>query len=128
MHLDSIQALTTDRVAVYLPHGFHGQITGHTKHASVKLSPDLVSRAVLLPSTQVGKNETRQTWIVSPSGVDVAQTVRQSGEDRVWAQTKNASVRFFLEGEKKGTSKEDEEEEEEVWEIVGNVLGNVLGF
>lgn len=105
------------RVSVYLPHDFHGAVTGHTKAASVKVSPGLAPRAVLAPSPPgAGRKETRQTWLVAPIGT---AALAQHGPDRVWAQTKNAGVRFRVEGEKG---------DDDVWgDIAETVLGEVLG-
>lgn len=77
-------------------------------------------RAVLAPSPPgAAKREVRQTWVVTPIGADAARA--QYGPDRVWAQTKNASVKFAVEGERNG-------DDDDVWgDVAETVLGEVFG-
>ena len=59
----------------------------------------------------------RQTWLVAPIGVQTTQA--QGAPDRVWAQTKNSSVKFLVEGEKT---------DDDVWgDVAETVLGEVFG-
>lgn len=107
---------------MYLPHDFCGAATGHTKGGSVRPSPGLAPRAVPAPSPPgADRKETRQTYLVAPPGAPraAAAAAADCGPDRVWAQTKNASVRFLAEGEKG--------DDGEVWDVVETVLGEVFG-
>lgn len=116
-----IQAVTTEgKVSIFLPHDFQGPVTGHTRSGSVKVSPGLTPRAVLAPSPPgQAKKETRQTWLVAPIGMSAAQA--KEAPDRIWAQTKNANVKFLVEGEKSGDG-------DDGWEDVAEaVLGEVFG-
>ncbi|EKD01231.1 hypothetical protein A1Q2_04456 [Trichosporon asahii var. asahii CBS 8904] len=90
------------------------------RSGSVKVSPGLMPRAVLAPSPPgAAKREVRQTWVVTPIGADAARA--QYGPDRVWAQTKNASVKFAVEGERSG-------DDDDVWgDVAETVLGEVFG-
>lgn len=113
-HLDSLR-LMPGRVRVWLPTQFDGVVAGGTKRSSVKISPALTPYAVQLPPPPSHGSGMAKAWAVGAQ-----QPAGCPGRDRVWAQTKNAGVRFFAYGEK-------DVEDDEVWDLVEKIAGNAGG-
>lgn len=87
---------------VWLPAAFDGLVTAKTRNAKAVLSPALQG-AVLWP----GDGGPRaQTWAIRPPHRDKDDDddawSDEPGPDRVWAETTNAGISVYADGEDEG--------------------------